>query len=248
MKNYKPGLFQNYYDKITDLQKKIDTNAFNKNTLDTLNSVLSDCLEDIQNLQKQVEKESAVKLKAEETQKTCELALEAAEEGIWDWNLVTDEIYYSDQWKAQLGYNPEELANKFKTWENLLHPDDKSRMEKELSEYIKKPEGNFIAEFRLKHKNKTYRRIRNKAVSLVNDKKQVVRMIGAHTDITLQKEFEEELKEYRDHLEKIVKERTLELEEKNRQLERMNSLFVGREFRIKELRDKIRELEKKSSK
>ncbi|MBW2646438.1 MAG: hypothetical protein JRE23_09715 [Deltaproteobacteria bacterium] len=61
--------------------------------------------------------------------------------------------------------------------------------------------------------------------------------------MTERKRAEEELNKYRDHLEDLVKERTGELEEKNSELERMNMLFVGREFRIKELKEKVKELE-----
>jgi len=60
------------------------------------------------------------------------------------------------------------------------------------------------------------------------------------------KQAEEELEKHRDHLEELVKERTAELEEKNRELENFNKLFIDREFRIKELKDKVKELEKES--
>ena len=66
------------------------------------------------------------------------------------------------------------------------------------------------------------------------------------TDITERKLAEEELAKHREHLEELVKERTTELENKNAELRRFNKLFAGREFRIKELRDKVKELEKKS--
>lgn len=71
---------------------------------------------------------------------------------------------------------------------------------------------------------------------------------GVVMDVSRLKGAEKELKKYRLHLEQLVKERTLELENKNSELERMNKLFVGREFRIKELKDKlqdIREIEEK---
>ncbi len=61
-------------------------------------------------------------------------------------------------------------------------------------------------------------------------------------DITERKQAEEELKQHREHLEELVKARTLELEDKNAELKRFNKLFIGREFRIKELRDKIKSL------
>ncbi|MCD4797280.1 MAG: PAS domain S-box protein [Candidatus Cloacimonetes bacterium] len=79
----------------------------------------------------------------------------------------------------------------------------------------------------------------------VIDNGKVTRIINIITDITEQKKAEKELKRYHEHLEELVKERTAELEEKNKELERYNSLFEGREFRIKELKDKVKELEKK---
>ncbi len=60
------------------------------------------------------------------------------------------------------------------------------------------------------------------------------------SDITDRKQAEQELVEYRENLEDLVKERTKELEDKNKELERFNDLFVDREFRIKELKDQIK--------
>lgn len=73
----------------------------------------------------------------------------------------------------------------------------------------------------------------------------VVKVVGNIMDITESKQAAEELEKHREHLEELVKERTAELEEKNAELERMNEVFTGREFRIKELRDRVRELELK---
>jgi predicted nuclease with TOPRIM domain len=64
-------------------------------------------------------------------------------------------------------------------------------------------------------------------------------------DITSQKIAEEKLKKYQEDLENLVKERTHKLEESNKELQRYNELFIGREFRIKELRDRVTELENK---
>lgn len=62
-------------------------------------------------------------------------------------------------------------------------------------------------------------------------------------EITERKQAEKELEKHREHLEELVKERTSELKEKNTELERMNEVFTGREFRVKELRDRVKELE-----
>ena len=70
-------------------------------------------------------------------------------------------------------------------------------------------------------------------------------MIVIVFDITESLKNEKELEEFRNYLEKSVKERTTELEQKNKDLEEFNELFVGRELRIKELKDKVKELEEK---
>ncbi len=75
----------------------------------------------------------------------------------------------------------------------------------------------------------------------------ITHLLSSGEDITERKKAEDELNKYRQHLEELVKERTSELEEKNEKLEHFNKLFVGREFRIKELRDRVKELEEKIS-
>jgi len=69
---------------------------------------------------------------------------------------------------------------------------------------------------------------------------EVIGAIETLQDITERKQAEEELAKHHDHLEELVKKRTKELEEKNKELERFNNLFVNREFRIKELKDKVK--------
>jgi PAS domain S-box-containing protein len=119
-----------------------------------------------------------------ESERRYKLAIDAAEEGIWDWMVGSDEVFYSEKWKEQVGYLPDELEDKFSTWEKLLHEDDRERMYADLQSYIDSPKEHFIAEFRLKHKDGSYRWIRNKAASVLNEKGKVIRMFGAHTDIT----------------------------------------------------------------
>ena len=80
---------------------------------------------------------------------------------------------------------------------------------------------------------------------IINKSGEITHYIAIKEDITERKQSAEELKKYRENLEELVRERTLELEGKNKELENFNNLFIGREFRIKELRDKVKELESK---
>jgi PAS domain S-box-containing protein len=83
---------------------------------------------------------------------------------------------------------------------------------------------------------------------LLNQQGKTVGILGIFWDITEKKKMEIELRLHRDELEKLVKERTAELEEKNIQLERFNKLFVGREFRVKELKNQVKALKEKLEK
>lgn len=136
-----------------------------------------------------VEAENALK----ESEERFKLATTAAHNGIWDWWTDTTEVFYSEQWKAQLGYKPDELENNFATWENLLHPDDKERMIKKVQDFLANPQEFFVAEFRMMHKDGTPRWIYNRAAVKKDETGKVIRMYGAHMDITDRKETAIEL-------------------------------------------------------
>jgi len=76
-----------------------------------------------------------------ESYELYELAISAANIGVWDWKTSSDTVYYSKIWKAQVGYQEHELANNFETWENLLHPDEAKEVQQRVAEYIENPEG-----------------------------------------------------------------------------------------------------------
>lgn len=118
------------------------------------------------------------------------LAIEAAENGIYDWQIESNDIYFSDQWKAQLGYQPDELVNEFETWEKLLHPDDRQDIMQKVMDFIQNPSEFFFAEYQMEHKDGSYRWMQNKAKAFRDNNEKVVRMFGAHTDINERKKAE----------------------------------------------------------
>ena len=150
------------------------------------------------------------RIKAEEELRRSEerysLALTAAQEGIWDWNLKENTLFLSDQWKVQLGYKPNELENKFSTWQDLLHPIDYIRAHRQLKRYIHNPVGQYKITFRLRHKDGSYRHISNLAASLKDEDGMVVRMFGAHTDVTDQENIEKALRISEEKLKTVISE------------------------------------------
>ncbi|MFW6209708.1 MAG: PAS domain-containing protein, partial [Spirochaetota bacterium] len=89
-----------------------------------------------------------------------ELAVRGSNDGIWDWDLHTNTLYLSERWKGMLGYTDAELENSFDTFLTLLHKDDKERVLQYVDEYLKGKHEKYDTEFRLRHKNGSYRWIR----------------------------------------------------------------------------------------
>ncbi|MCF8369494.1 MAG: PAS domain S-box protein [Bacteroidales bacterium] len=183
-----------------------------------------------------------------ESQERFNFAMAATKDGIYDWDLITNEIYYSPGWKQMLGYKDHELKNEFSVWEKLTEPEDAKKSWDMLNAHISGKLHRFELEFKMKHKNGHWVDILSRAEAIFDSKGKAIRVVGTHVDITSRKKIEKELIAHRNHLEEMVNERTKELQEKNEVLEKFNNLFVGRESRIKELRDKIKLLEEKISK
>lgn len=147
---------------------------------------------DIKNTRDQLKK---AKLKAEKSDERYRLAVSATGLGIWDWDVISNKAFYSKLYKMQLGYEDHELENVFSTWENLLHPDDYESTVLKFKNYLKNPVGQYLSEFRMKHKNGSYISIFSMAESIKNEKGEVIRMFGSHRDITVRKKALKNLEE-----------------------------------------------------
>jgi two-component system, sensor histidine kinase and response regulator len=114
-------------------------------------------------------------------------ALNASNIGLWDWHMETNEVFFSREWKRQLGYEEAELPDTFDTWEQRLHPDDHAGAIAYVRAYLARPEGDYQQEFRLRHKDGTYRWIEARASFVTEPDGRRVRLLGAHTDVTERK-------------------------------------------------------------
>ncbi|MFT5286471.1 MAG: PAS domain S-box-containing protein [Planctomycetota bacterium] len=128
-----------------------------------------------------------------ENQTQLQLALQAANIGPWDWDLITGEVYFSPEWKQQIGYDDDEIANEFSEWTERLHPEDRDSILTAVDEFRADPAKSYSVDFRLRHKTGSYRWIHSNALLLMNSSGQPVRMFGAHLDITERKQAENHL-------------------------------------------------------
>jgi PAS domain S-box-containing protein len=127
------------------------------------------------------------------SQERLALVIQGSSDGIWDWNLTTNEAYFSPRWKSMLGYQDHEVQNHFSAWERLLHPDDRPRALARLQTCLAGETPNFELEHRLRHKDGTFRWILARGVALRDAGGKPVRMAGSHVDMTDRKRAEEQL-------------------------------------------------------
>ncbi len=112
-------------------------------------------------------------------------------DGLWDWDIKTNEVYYSPSWKSMLGYEEHELKNHFDTWSVMVHPDDKALVLNKVNDFLNDISNTFEAEVRMQHKNGHYLFIRTAALQITRDDNNVpIQLVGTHADITAQKHAE----------------------------------------------------------
>ena len=141
------------------------------------------------------------------------LAMQGANDGLYDLNIKDNSIYFSPRYKEMLGYKDKEIKNDFESWVNLLHPDDIDEAQKEVNKFQSGDELNYESRFRLKHKDGSYRNILSRAFGVRSESGSMTRIVGTHVDITNLKKAELEILKLNEDLEKRVKRRTHELEQ-----------------------------------
>nr|WP_103667650.1 PAS domain S-box protein [Pseudanabaena sp. BC1403] len=136
-----------------------------------------------------------------ESDQRWQFALESVGDGIWDWNTQTNEVFFSQQWKALMGYADDEIENKFESWENLAHPDDIAQSYADINKCLNRETLFYENEHRLRCKDGSYKWIlaRGKVFEWdVNGR--ALRMMGTHTDLSDRKQAEAQLKHINEEL------------------------------------------------
>ncbi|MBI5966682.1 MAG: PAS domain-containing protein, partial [Deltaproteobacteria bacterium] len=125
-----------------------------------------------------------------------QFALEGSRDAVWDWNVETNEVFFSKRWAEMLGYEEHEIEKDFDEWNERVHPDDKGKMYREVQKYFRGETPQYVSEYRVLGKDNAYRWVldRGKIISWTEDGKPL-RVVGTHTDITERKRAEEELRQ-----------------------------------------------------
>ncbi|GEM_PF-7100384 len=175
-------------------------------------------------LEKQKSEEELLEMRdrLEENEKRYLLTTRAARIGLWDWNPITNETFFNDEWYTMLGYFPGELPATFETFENLCHPDDFKKCTQAISEHFDTGRDYKIS-FRMQHKNGNWIWVlSNGKVTNWDGDGRPQRMSGVHTDITERKKANDELQRMKRSLEVEIESRTIEYKEQKLIAERAN--------------------------
>ncbi|MEH1920340.1 PAS domain S-box protein [Nostoc sp.] len=120
-----------------------------------------------------------------ESEERLQLALEASGDGLWDWNILTGEVYYSPRYLEMLGYNFDELPHDCSTWKRLVHPEDLPWVEKILAAHLKDSSVSYKFDYRLQTKSGEYKWIADYGKVVMRDAQgNPLRMTGTHRDIS----------------------------------------------------------------
>lgn len=140
-----------------------------------------------------------------ESEHRWQFALESAGDGLWDWNMQTNEVFFSKQWKAMLGYEEHEIGRTLGEWDSRVHPDDKKGCYDDIDRYLRGEIPLYRNEHRVRCKNGSYIWVldRGKVTERSADGKPL-RMIGVHTDVSARRESEEHLRKTEEMLEHVL--------------------------------------------
>ncbi len=176
----------------------------------------------------------------QDAEETLRLAIDAAEEGIWDWNPKTGEILWSPRNYTMLGYEPDEFPVTLETWAELVHPDDRDCALGELRRRLSVGEVDFSMECRLQTKSGAWLWTASRGKTVAFDSAgDPERVVGTNTDITEDRLARLELEDHRSHLEELVAARTRELADANTELDMSNEALQSANAELEQAFDSL---------
>jgi len=118
-----------------------------------------------------------------ESEERYTLVAKGANDGLWDWNLRTNLIYFSSRWKIMLGREEAEIGTSPEEWFRLVHPEDIERVKEAITLHLQGATSHLQIEYRMKHQNGTYRWMLSRGLAIRDREGKPTRMAGSQTDI-----------------------------------------------------------------
>jgi len=140
-----------------------------------------------------------------ESEARWQFALNGAGDGVWDWNILTNEVFFSPRWKAMLGYDDADIGTLVMEWDSRVHPEDKPQCYADIERHMSGETAAYVNEHRMRCKDGSYRWILDRGQVIERDAAGApLRMIGTHTDISERKAAETALADSRLRLQTII--------------------------------------------
>lgn len=140
-------------------------------------------------------KRSAAEAALGETEEVFKLAVEGTQDGVFDWNIKTDDVFYSDQFIAMLGCEKEDFIGTVEDFSTRLHPDEKDKVWEYIELYLDEQLSEYENTFQMRHKSGRWIWVKSRGKFIRDKQGKPSRMIGAHTDVSAEKEYEQRLQE-----------------------------------------------------
>ena len=138
-----------------------------------------------------------------DSEERFDLAIKSTKAGVWDWDMITNKVFYSETWKTMLGYEPSDISDTFDDWKVLWHPEDIENNEKAIDDYLNGITEKYEIEHRLRNKSGHYQWILTRGVIQRDVSGIPIRWLGINIDLTSKKALENDLL-FRTQLQQIL--------------------------------------------
>jgi diguanylate cyclase (GGDEF)-like protein/PAS domain S-box-containing protein len=128
-----------------------------------------------------------------ESEERHALAMQGANDGLWDWDVRADRLYFSPRWKAMIGYTEADIGDSPGEWLGRVHPDDRAALTQALEGHMSGATQHFESEYRIQHRDGSYRWMLARGVAVRDQAGRATRIVGSQTDVTDRREAEQQL-------------------------------------------------------